>query len=79
MGSNIVMQPRVSEKIDTFYYNMWQKYKHSWCEEEIVKLISDAYDEAYSIKSIVTHRNATKEGWKDLFMANFKIDILHIK
>lgn len=30
MGSNIVIQPRVLEKIDTFYYNMWQKYKHSW-------------------------------------------------
>lgn len=72
MGSNIVIQPRVLEKIDTFYYNMWQKYKHSWGEEEIVKLISDAYDEVYSIKSIVTHRNATKEGWKGLFMANFK-------
>ena len=72
MESNIVVQPSVLREIDTFYYNMWQKYKHSWGEEEIVKLISDAYDEVYNIKSITTHRNATKDGWEGLYMANFK-------
>ena len=70
MVNNIEIQPKVLEAIDSFYYNMWQKYKHSWGEEEIVKLISDTYDEAYKIKEITIHRNATKNEWQNLFMAN---------
>ena len=37
MGSNIVLQSRVLEKIDTFYYNMWQNKSTPVGENEIVK------------------------------------------
>ena len=70
MENKIEIRPNVLHEIDTFYYNMWQKYKHSWGEEEIIKLISDTYNDINKLSTIKVHRKSTKEEWYGLFMAN---------
>lgn len=57
-------------KINTFYRNVSQKYKHTYSLEMMEKNVHDAIDSMYQIERILLRRKPTISRWTGYYMAN---------
>jgi len=65
-----VIRKRCVKKIDSFYYNVSRKYKHSYSEELMHKNADEALDAMYQIEVSLLRRKPTLDRWKGYLMAN---------
>lgn len=57
-------------KINTFYRNVSQKYKHTYSLEMMEKNVHDAIDSMYQIERTLLRRKPTISRWTGYYMAN---------
>ena len=65
-----VIRRRCARKINTFYENVSQKYRHTYSEELMHKNADDAFDAMFQIEVTLLRREPTIERWKGYHMAN---------
>ena len=57
-------------KINTFYRNVSQKYKHTYSLEMMEKNVHDAIDSMYQIERTLLRLKPTISRWTGYYMAN---------
>ena len=65
-----VIRKRCLMKINTFYRNVSQKYKHTYSLEMMEKNVHDAIDSMYQIERTLLRRKPTISRWTGYYMAN---------
>ena len=65
-----VIRKRCLTKINTFYYNVSKKYRHTYSEELMHQNVDDAVDGMYQIERTLLRREPTLMRWTGYHMAN---------
>ena len=75
---NIIVSPRASDSIRSFYRNVSKKYCHTYSYELMTKNITDAINSMYQIENGLQRRTPTINRWKGkgYLMANTKKVVL---
>ena len=71
---NIIVSPKASDSIRSFYRNVSKKYCHTYSYELMTKNITDAINSMYQIENGLQRRTPTINRWKGkgYLMANTK-------
>lgn len=67
-----LVSPLVIKKIQTFYENVSQKYKHTYDYSLMHKNTDDTIDSIYKIEDKLPRRVPTLDRWQGFHMANTK-------
>lgn len=65
-----VIRKRCLAKINAFYRNVSQKYKHTYSEELMHKNADEAINAMYQIERTLLRREPTIDRWNNYYMAN---------
>lgn len=65
-----VIKKRCALKINSFYWNVSRKYRHTYSEELMHKNVDEAFDAIFQIEVTLPRRKPTIERWAEYHMAN---------
>ena len=67
---NYSIKKRCVRKINSFYRNVSQKYRHTYSQELMEKNVHDAFNSIYQIERTLLRREPTLTRWNGYHMAN---------